>query len=50
MIRAQTSIDVNQRFHRNEKVGAMEIDARRRGKLSVRPAGGMGQGGKHEGA
>src|SRR5208282_6900296 len=50
MIRAQISVDVNQRFHRNEKVGAMEIDSRRRGKLSVSPAGGMGQGGKHEGA
>jgi len=50
MIRAQISIDVNQRFHRNEKVGAVEIDSRRSGELSVRPAGGMGQGGEHEGA
>src|SRR5580658_5029545 len=50
MIRAQISIDVNQRFHWNEKVGAMEIDARRSEKLSVRTASSMRQGGKHEGA
>src|ERR1019366_9505529 len=46
MIRAQISVDVNQRFHRNEKVGAMEIDSRRRGNLSVRPGVVMSQGGK----
>src|SRR5665213_2417768 len=50
MIQAQISVDVNQRFRRNKKIGAMEIDSRRREQLSVHSAGGMGQGCKHEGA
>src|ERR1700685_277094 len=48
MGRAQSFIDVKQRFDRNEPGGKMQIDACATEKLSAGPGGGMAKSRKHE--